>query len=97
MSEKEQETRDKPIHVAPSLTDDLKQALVRETDLVTLVRSAPRERLEAQTGAFRIRGALPVPRLMDPETTELRLLVLHVRPAAGDTWEIYAIDGLDGG
>lgn len=82
------------IRIAPELKESLKQALILEGDLITLVRAAPREPLPEGESSFRVRGALPVPRLMDPETAEMRLLEIHVRALEPGDLEIYAVDGL---
>lgn len=83
-----------PIRIASNLKDRLKQALILESDLLTLVQAAPRDPLPDGEHSFKIRGALPVPRLMDPETAEMRLLEVHVRSVGPDGWEIFAVHGI---
>ncbi|MCB1033586.1 MAG: hypothetical protein KDD47_07110 [Acidobacteria bacterium] len=85
-----------PLRITADLRESLKQALILEEDVLTLVQAAPREPMAGPNRDFKVRGALPVPRLMDPETAELRVLEVHVRPLGGEGWEIYAIDGLEG-
>ncbi len=83
-----------PIRIAQDLKLSLKQALILEEDLLTLVRAAPREPLPDGDHAFKVRGALPVPRLMDPETAEMRLLEVYVRSVGSDGWEVFEVGGL---
>jgi hypothetical protein len=84
---------DEPISVAPDVLTRLKQALILEAELVTLARVAPMEALAEPQGTFRIRASLPVPRLMDPETAELRLLDIRLRRREGG-WLVYQVGGL---
>jgi len=72
----------------------LREAMIFEEDVWTLVNSAPREPMAEPPGAVMVRAALPVPRLMDLETAELRLVEVRLRPVE-DGWEIFEIKGLD--
>lgn len=81
--------------ILPEVRKHLRQALVYEEDLWTLVKTAPREPLNEPAGAFLVKASLPVPRLMDPETAEMRVLEVQVRPSDGG-WEIFEVLGLDG-
>jgi hypothetical protein len=80
--------------IAPDVRQRLREALIFEDDVWTLVKTAPREPLERPPGAIRVRAALPVPRLLDPETAEMRLIEVRLRPIT-EGWEIFEIVGLD--
>ncbi|MCH9649752.1 MAG: hypothetical protein K0U98_16050 [Deltaproteobacteria bacterium] len=83
------------ISISSEVETRLRKSLMQREDLVTLVRGAPKEIISDEAKAFRIRGSLPIPRLMDPETAEMRILEILVRPIESDHWEIFAIEGLD--
>lgn len=83
------------ISISHAVEIRLRKSLMQREDLVTLVRGAPKEMIPDDTEAFRIRGSLPIPRLMDPETAEMRILEILVRPLESGDWEIFAIEGLD--
>lgn len=84
---------DIPTTIAANVRQRLRQALLFEEDVLELVRRAPREPHPLHAGAFTVKGALPVPRLLDPETSELRSIELDVRSGDGGL-EIFDVRGL---
>ena len=83
------------ILIAESLRDRLREALIYIPDLVRILAAQPREPVSGQPGLFRVACALPIPRQMDPETAELRVLQVYLRDTADGQLELLRIDGLE--
>ncbi|MCB1058505.1 MAG: hypothetical protein KDD11_23625 [Acidobacteria bacterium] len=77
------------------LRDRLREALIYFPDLERILKASPREPVSTEPGLFRVDCALPIPRQMDPETSELRVLNVYLREVAGGSLEIQRIDGLE--
>lgn len=77
------------------LRDRLREALIYIPDLVRIIEASPREAVSAEPGLFRVDCALPIPRQMDPETSELRILNVYMRDTTGGGAEVLRIDGIE--
>ena len=83
------------VEVPDEIRDQLRAALLDETDLLTALRAAPLEEIPGQAGHARCVTTLTVRRPLDPETSELRRVEVLLR--AGESgWSVYAVNGLGG-
>ena len=82
------------ISIPEPIRHQLRDALVFEQDLLQIVRAQQWEPLVDRSGLFQVTCAMAIPRQMDPETSELRLLEVYLRSVAEDQARIVRIDGL---
>jgi hypothetical protein len=83
-----------PIRVPAAIKEQLRLALLDESDLLDFLAQAPREPLADHPGWHRCRCTLPVRRPLDPETSQLLQVEVRLRPV-DDGWEIEAVQGLE--
>ena len=86
--------RPESIHFAEKVQHQLRLALVDTDDLRGALSGAEPEPVEHPPGCFRSHTTLAVPRPMDPETAEMRILEVYLRPIEGGM-EVFAVRGLD--
>lgn len=82
------------IHIEQHIRDRLRAALVPEQDLLTIISRHDRTPVAGQPGAYHYRCPIPLPRPMDPETAEMHILDVYIRPGSAGGWEVYQVDGL---
>jgi hypothetical protein len=80
--------------ISDTVQEILQSAFVDEHDLLRALRNQLPQELPDQPGRYRCRCSLAVRRPLDPETMEMRELVVYLLPA-GDEWEVYGVEGLD--
>lgn len=82
------------IIIPEALRAQLREALVFEPDLVRIIQAQEWEPVAERPEFHHVTCSLPIPRAMDPETAELRLLEVYLRSTDESQAEIVRIDGL---
>ncbi len=82
------------LQIAPNVRDQLRQSLVPEQDLLNILSKQQRHPVPDEPNSFRYSCPIPLPRPMDPETAEMRVLDVFLRPQSEGVWEIYRVEGL---
>jgi hypothetical protein len=87
--------RAQEIIIPENLRAQLREALVFEPDLVRIIQAQDWEPVAERPELHHVTCSLPIPRAMDPETSELRLLEVYLRSTDDSQAEIVRIDGLN--